>query len=243
MNVSPTPSTRDKLLDAARDLIRAKGFGSTSVDDICAVARVTKGAFFHHFPSKEKLGIAAADAFNAMADRLFAAAPFSALADPRDRVFGYVEFRASILEGSISRYTCLLGTMVQEIQSTHPDLRGACSRNMDAHVDGLARDIAAAKELYAADADWTPTGVAYFIQSVLQGSFIFAKAHQGEAIARANLAHLRRYLTVLLGEPAQGAVDAGGHEELDFASTIEGSRPQSGIHPTKGMHPEGGAIP
>ena len=50
---------RHKLLDAALALIRTKGYAATTVDDICTAAAVTKGAFFHHFKSKEALGIAA----------------------------------------------------------------------------------------------------------------------------------------------------------------------------------------
>ncbi len=46
------PSARIKLLEAARTLIRTKGFAATTVDDLCAAAGVTKGAFFHHFDSK-----------------------------------------------------------------------------------------------------------------------------------------------------------------------------------------------
>ena len=47
----------------------------------------------------------------------------------------------------------------------------------------------------------TAESVAAFIQAVLQGSFIFAKARQDAAVVRANLAHLRRYLESLLGAP------------------------------------------
>jgi TetR/AcrR family transcriptional repressor of nem operon len=49
---------KTRLLEAARDTIRAKGFAATSVDDLCQAAAVTKGSFFHHFKSKEELGVA-----------------------------------------------------------------------------------------------------------------------------------------------------------------------------------------
>ena len=52
---------RQKLLDAALALIREKGYASTTLDDLCAKARVAKGSFFHHFKDKEAMAIAAAD--------------------------------------------------------------------------------------------------------------------------------------------------------------------------------------
>src|SRR5215813_8023393 len=67
---------RTRLLDAAMQAIRAQGYSATSVDDICREAGLTKGAFFHHFKSKEDLALAAAAHFSEMAERLFAAAPF-----------------------------------------------------------------------------------------------------------------------------------------------------------------------
>ncbi len=188
--------TRSKLLDAARDVIRAKGYTAATVDDICAAAGITKGSFFHHFDTKERLGIAAAEQFNAMATTLFAAAPYNANPDPRERVLGYVDFRGAMLRGAIADYTCLLGTTVQEVYATHPDLRDACrqSRCMTAHVAELTRDIEAAKQRYAPDADWSAESVGYFMQSVLQGAFIFAKAKQSPDVAVESLRHLRRYL-------------------------------------------------
>src|SRR5215472_17435411 len=79
-----------KLLDAAVHVIRSKGYSAARVDDICAEAGLTKGAFFHHFPSKEACAVAAATHFAANADALFYAAPYSLLPDPRARVLGYV---------------------------------------------------------------------------------------------------------------------------------------------------------
>jgi len=81
--------------------------------------------------------------------------------------------------------------------STHPNLRVACQRALNSHIDTLTRDVVLAKELYAPDAAWTAESVGTFIQAVLQGSFIFAKAHQGPEVAHANIEHLRRYLDLL----------------------------------------------
>ena len=46
-------AAKTKLLDASLTAIRAKGYSATTVDNICETAGVTKGAFFHHFRSKE----------------------------------------------------------------------------------------------------------------------------------------------------------------------------------------------
>lgn len=193
--------TRTRLLDTAVTVIRAQGYAGSTVDDICAAAGVSKGSFFHHFKSKDELALGAVAHFSAMAEGLFASAPYHDAADPLDRLLGYVDFRVMILAGALPEFTCLLGTLVQETYDTHPAIRAACDRGMSAHIAELTRDATLAKALYAPDADWTAESLGTFMQSVLQGAFIFAKAKQGPDVARESLAHLRRYLTMLLPRP------------------------------------------
>jgi TetR/AcrR family transcriptional regulator, transcriptional repressor for nem operon len=193
--------TRTRLLDAARDVIRAQGYAATTVDDICAAAGLSKGSFFHHFATKEEMTVAAIGQFSDMADRLFMGAPYARRPDPRDRVLGYVDFRIAMLHGEVSTFTCLMGTTVQEAYATHPALRAACDQGMTQHIAMLTRDLEAAKKIYAPAALWSPEGVAYFMQAALQGGFIYAKVKQGPDIAASCLAHLRAYLVMLLGDP------------------------------------------
>jgi hypothetical protein len=64
-------------------------------------------------------------------------------------LLGYVDFRTAILAGPVPEFTCLLGTMVQEAYDTHPAIRCACDSYIGAHAAEVAKDIAAAKALYA----------------------------------------------------------------------------------------------
>ncbi|MEO6708876.1 MAG: TetR/AcrR family transcriptional regulator, partial [Planctomycetota bacterium] len=57
-----TSDTRERLLAAAIDLIWAQSYGSVSVDQICEQAGVKKGSFYHFFPSKIDLAVAAYEA-------------------------------------------------------------------------------------------------------------------------------------------------------------------------------------
>jgi TetR/AcrR family transcriptional repressor of nem operon len=202
MTLQITPDAKTKLLAAALRVIRTKGYAATTVDDLCATAGVSKGSFFHHFKSKDGLALAAVEHFSTMARSLFSAAPYHQPDDPLERLLGYVDFRISILSGELSDYTCLLGTLVQETYDTHPDIRHACDRALSVHVDELARDVALARERYCPDAEWTAESVGTFMQSVLQGAFIFAKSTQSATVVRDCLAHLRCYLEMLFNKPA-----------------------------------------
>lgn len=104
-------SARTKLLDAALSIVRRKGFAATSVDELCKEAGVTKGAFFHHFDSKEALGVAAADHWSETTGTMFATAPYHQIADPVERVLGYIQLRRDLLDGEEAEYTCLVGTL------------------------------------------------------------------------------------------------------------------------------------
>lgn len=44
--------TKRALLDNAATLFASQGYAGTSLDEVVAAARVTKGALYHHFPSK-----------------------------------------------------------------------------------------------------------------------------------------------------------------------------------------------
>lgn len=189
-------SVKTRLLEAALASIRRKGYSATTVDEICGIAGVTKGGFFHHFKSKEALGVAAAEYWSQMTGGLFAAAPYHAPEDPLERILAYIDFRTALIEGPIEEFTCLVGTMVQEAYGCDP-IRAACDASISGHAATLEADIEAAIEHYGRPEGISAESLALHTQAVLQGGFILAKAHGGPERARDSAAHLKRYITLL----------------------------------------------
>jgi TetR/AcrR family transcriptional repressor of nem operon len=196
-------AAKQKLLDAALSVIREKGFSAMTVDDLCARAGVTKGAFFHYFKSKDELGVAAAEHWSAVTGALFERAPYHGPEDPLDRVLAYIEFRRALLRGDIPEFTCVVGTMVQEAYGQYPEIRDACAASIFGHAGTLTADIAAAMVQHDVAADWTAESLAAHTQAVLQGAFILAKAKNDVGIAIESVDHLRRYVELLFSGASQ----------------------------------------
>jgi TetR/AcrR family transcriptional repressor of nem operon len=189
-------TARTRLLDVALDEIRAKGYCATSVDELCAAAGVTKGAFFHHFKSKEALGVAAADHWSETTCALFETAPYHHHDDPLQRILAYIEFRKELVSGEIPDFTCLVGTMVQEAYGSSDGIRDACWRAIAGHAQTLEEDIATAIKKYGVKGV-TPKSLALYTQATIQGAFILAKAKNDPGVAIDCINHLRRYVELL----------------------------------------------
>lgn len=191
----------ERLLEAAFALIRTKGYSSTTVDDLCQAAGVTKGTFFHYFESKEALAIAAADHWSSVTGAFFKQAPYHTPTDPLDRVLGYIEFRKQIVQGPVPEFSCLIGTMVQETYETLPKLRAACEDSIFTHASRVEADIREAKAKHCPNAKFDPRSLAAHTQAVLQGAFILAKATGNPQLATESIDHLKTYVQLLFKNP------------------------------------------
>ena len=192
-------TARERLLESGLALVRRQGFAATSLDQLCRHAGVTKGAFFHHFASKEALGVALAKYWSASTSAFFAAAPFHGHASARDRVLGYIDLRIALLTGPSEEFSCVAGTMVQEGFLTSPPIREACGASIMGNARALEADLAEALDQRGANRV-TATSLARHVQAVIQGAFVLAKAEEGPDRAIESLRHLRHYVALLFGE-------------------------------------------
>ena len=142
--IDPAVSTRDKLMDAAQELMLSKGYVAAAVGEICNAAGVTKGSFFHYFDCKESLGKALLHRFTERQSACFADG-CCGIDDPLQRVFALVDSMiASSRDPGLKG--CLVGVLAQEISETHPELRKICEQAFSQFALGVARDLQSAKE-------------------------------------------------------------------------------------------------
>lgn len=197
---SAPQGARDKLLEAGVKLIRQHGFAATALDQLCREAGVTKGAFFHHFASKDALGVALADYWSSSTGGFFAEAPYHHHPRAIDRVLGYIDLRMALITGPAESFSCVAGTMLQESFRSSDAIRQACEDSIMGNARALEPDLVQAL-LDAGQSGGNGAGLARHIQSVIQGAFILAKSQnpaQAADTAKESIGHLRHYLEVLL---------------------------------------------
>lgn len=78
--------TRNRIMETSFRLFLANGYDSTGVATICTEAKVSKGAFYHHFPSKHDVFLAILDYWLIDVERKFKAIEVSSLAIPEQLI-------------------------------------------------------------------------------------------------------------------------------------------------------------
>jgi len=191
---------REKLLDAAQRLMLVKGYPATTIDEICAAAKLTKGSFFHYFESKEDLGKALLDRYASSGQRREWSALQMNNRDPLKRVYGYLDFSARLYQRPHGRNGCLLGNFAQELSDTHPEIRSLCAERFDEWAEMLKRALDEAKIKHRPRAPLDTQSLAEHFIAVLEGSLILGKAHRDMGIVRKNLRHFKQYLKMIFQE-------------------------------------------
>lgn len=193
--------TRERLVQAAIRLILQQGFPATTVDQICAEAGVTKGCFFHYFKNKDAIGEAAANAWGEFGTALYAEAWKDPQLDPLEQLHRFFDIMEGFTDDPSQPCTCVVGIMSQELALSHPQLRDCCARHLQDWTQNTTKLLAAAKAKYPPLIDFDETQVAWFLNSLWQGSMLIAKTCQDPALIRTNLRIARECLDRLFGRP------------------------------------------
>jgi TetR/AcrR family transcriptional repressor of nem operon len=189
---------RIKLLQAARSFMLAKGYAGTTVGEICQQAGVTKGAFFHYFPSKEALGQAMLDYhWRSMRELLEINTPFLQITDPLERLKAHCRLIADLHDDPDTPTSCLFGNLTQELPFTNPVLCEFCKDVFAWWTAILQTDLEEAIQLYKPRIPINIHQVAEHFVVIYEGAMILAKAKKDRGVIRTHLEQFIQYLDLV----------------------------------------------
>jgi TetR/AcrR family transcriptional repressor of nem operon len=193
--------TRDKLLKAAFEEIYRRGFQAASLDTILAKAGVTKGALYHHFPSKASLGYAVVDEVvkDLLLERWGVLEPPSG--DPITALQRILRGRVAKLTSREVELGCPLNNLAQEMSPLDQRFRRGVNATFDIWTDAVAKDLASGQAQGTVRKDVDARKIAAFIVASIEGSFGLAKGAQSASMLRSNLEVLSTFLESLRPAP------------------------------------------
>jgi TetR/AcrR family transcriptional repressor of nem operon len=196
--------SREPLLDAAEELLLARGYDATQLDLVCERAGVSRGGLFYHFDSKESLAEAAVQRFfEGLLREAQMALSKVASSTATETLFAYVDVVMRMASGSRLARGCLLGTITVECSQTNPSLAAVAERGLtEWHygVTGLIEQAAAEHDL-----ELDTAGLATSFLAAIEGGLLLDR-HRGTGNAvQASLAHFRQYLAHVFQLPQEAS--------------------------------------
>lgn len=199
--------TRERILDTAQGLVLEQGFAATSVDEVIDAAGSSKGAFFHHFSTKNELARALVERY-ATADvehlESFMTAAEAESDDPALQVIAFVRmFEEAADEIVAAQPSCLYVSFMYDRQLFEDGTTDLIVGAVDAWRSALLEKLEAGARLHRPRSPVDLEALADHVFVTFEGAFILARTTQDGSHMRRQLAVLRHHLELLFGlEPA-----------------------------------------
>jgi TetR/AcrR family transcriptional repressor of nem operon len=200
--VTTAPDARERILDAARQLVMERGFSATTVDAIIEASSSSKGAFFHHFSSKADLGRELVERYaradGELLEHLMSIAE-SRSDDPAQQLIEFLRaFEEGIEDLSLQQPGCLFVSFIYEQFPGQDETRALILADVLLWRQRILAklELAAQRRPPALPVDLESLADQVF--TTLEGGFILARATGDPLKLRDQLRHLRAYLTLLL---------------------------------------------
>lgn len=147
------PSTRDRLLNTAVNLLYARSYADVGVQELCKRARIKKGSFYHFFDSKQQLTLAALDRqWNELKQSIFTNDPASR--SPVKRIehcftrFYYLHSEMKERTGNV--LGCPFGNLAMELSTQDETIRKKVDtifQEVEGYFEQILNDAIAAGEV------------------------------------------------------------------------------------------------
>ncbi|WP_203922642.1 TetR/AcrR family transcriptional regulator [Rugosimonospora africana] len=166
-------ATRERIVEAAADLILARGVGGTSLDDIRAGTATSKSQLFHYFPGGKSELVGAIAAFQA--ERVLQAQrPYL---DTLDTWEAWQGWRDSVIAhyGSQPHWGCPIGSLAGELMGNDPARAADVAEHLNKWRGYLQAGAERMRESGLLRADADPERLALSVFASLQGGLLLTQ--------------------------------------------------------------------
>ena len=186
--------SRQEILGVAFLEVYHHGFQGVSVDDIVAKTSLTKGAFYHHFPTKLDLGYAIVDDMLAglIIDRWIT--PLDAYSNPLEGIARQMELLIGTADAAALRMGCPLNNLVQEMAPIDKGFKRRLQGVLNLWIDKLETHIRRGQKSGFVRRDVNARQVAHFVVLMHEGSYGLLKGLGDPAAFRTLFASVKQYL-------------------------------------------------
>jgi TetR/AcrR family transcriptional repressor of nem operon len=190
-------ATRDRIVQAAAELMYVRGVNATTLDDVRAATGTSKSQLYRHFPDKDAL----IHAVIAMRGRQVLERETARLAS-LDSFTGLIRWRDALIEVNSLRsgaYGCALGSMANELADQDEHARASLAGLFRAWEELLAAGLRRMQADGTLGPNADPGRLAVGLMAALQGGYLLAStAHDVRPMEIAldlALDHVKSYLT------------------------------------------------
>lgn len=180
MGVQPTTErgrqTRQRIVDAAAQVVAEKGALAASLDDVCARATASRSQLYHYFDDKTDLLRAVAEATNDAV--LGAQSDLFAVLDTWDGLVAWTDAIITLQEQGAGPRGCPIANLLGQIGERDDGIRAVLAEGFDrweAHIrSGLIAMVSSGELRADADPKWLATSTL----ASLQGGLVLAQARR-----------------------------------------------------------------
>jgi len=186
-------STREKLLEAAEELILQDGYSATRVDEVIQRAGVSKGSFYHLFDSKEAMALATLDHY--YSDRV-ARLGDGAYSRQEDPLLLAEEFlaHAERLAPELWARGCLLAVFTVDASESSPAIAALVRQRVD-ELKAILETILTP----LSTPELSARSLAEQFLLTVEGSIVLARIYDDPGFLERGLAQLRQFLVLARG--------------------------------------------
>jgi len=197
-------ATREKILDVSQQLLLKQGYGGMSVDQVITGAGITKGAFFHHFKSKNTLAQALLDRYvqmdnDLLHDLMGRAEKLSH--DPLQQYLIFVGLMEEIMRDLAAPPPgCLVASFLYQMEMFTPATQTAVINGFQQWELVLGKKLDAAMAKHRPKLPVTAAQLYDNLLALFEGGVIMGKLYNKGTTLAEQLAQHKYYVELLFGQ-------------------------------------------